>query len=72
MNAMNLAGTIAVVCLAVVICLAAFGPMLVQDRTTGNPGGALDNIKISIENINQALEDGSLGQFLAEIDAATE
>lgn len=72
MNAMSLAATIAAVCLAVVVCLAAFGPMLVQDRATGNPGGALQNIKISIENINQAPEDGPLGEFFARIDAATE
>ena len=42
--------------------------MLVQDATTGNEGGALDNIVESIEQTNEALEDSPIGEFFAEID----
>jgi len=51
-----------------VILLAMVGPCLVQDRTTGNAGGALDNIKESIENTNNALENGPVGEFFNNID----
>ena len=71
MNAVKLAGTIIFVCLLTVIVLAAVGPCLVQDTTTGNPGGALDNIAKSIEQTNEALEDSPIGEWLAEIDAST-
>jgi hypothetical protein len=70
MNAMRLSGTIIFVCLAVVILLAAVGPCLVQDRTTGNSGGAVENIKTSVEQTNDALEDGPLGEFFQRIDNA--
>ena len=59
---------IIIVCFVVVIGLAALGPCLVQDRTTGNPGGAVENIKKSLDDTNNALEESPIGDFFESID----
>jgi hypothetical protein len=44
------------------------GPCLVQDLTTGDAGGALDNIAESFEQMNDAAEDSAVGEWLIELD----
>jgi hypothetical protein len=63
--------TIAVVLFIVVIGLAMVGPMVVQDGVngaTGNGDTAVDNIKESLDNANDALENGPVGDFFEAID----
>lgn len=68
MNAISLSLTIIVVCLVSVVLLAAVGPMIVQDATSGNSGGAFDNVSDTVDGWNQILEDSPIGDFFAKID----
>lgn len=58
--------------LLVVVGLAMIGPCLVQDQTTGVAGGAVENIKKSLDNTNDAIEESPVGNFFEAIDASTD
>ena len=54
-----------------VVVLACVAPILVKSTTTGNVDGVLQDISTSIEQTNDALENSSLGAWVAEMDATT-
>jgi hypothetical protein len=69
-NAIKLSAIVFVLLLVVVV-LAAVAPCLVQDATNnavGNGNSAVSNIKQSLDNTNDALEDGPIGDFFDHID----
>lgn len=65
----NIIIALPVILLVTVVLLAAVGPMIVQDATSGNSGGALDNIQASIDSLNDALEDSPVGDAFEAMDA---
>lgn len=52
-----------------VVVMAAVAPIVVQDLTSGNNGGALDSIQTSIDGLNDALEDSPVGDAFETMDA---
>jgi len=62
---------IAFALLLCVIVLGCVAPIIVKSTTTGDANGVLQDIFTSIDQTNEALEDGPVGDFFAELDAKT-
>ncbi len=72
MNLIKLSLTVATVCFVIVLVLAVVAPIVIQDganRASGNGDTALDNIRESIDSLNEKLDESAFGEWLNGLDS---